>query len=128
MADTTAFTGILADVAEVAGDAAAAAIAHAKGGLEAVYIPLPGNLAPGHWLVELVGMDKARAIAQLLGGGSVEIPLGASAQAAQRRRVALDAVKRGKSAGEAARMAGCCQRTVRRVKNRVKDERQGELL
>ena len=122
------FTGILGDIAEAAGDAAALALAHARGGLEAVYIPLPDNLVPGHWLVELVGLDKARAIAQVLGGGAVEIPLGHAAKAEQRRRVAMDALARGKSSAEAARIGGCTQRTVRRVKNRAKDERQGELL
>ncbi|CUW41123.1 conserved protein of unknown function (DNA binding 12-129) [Magnetospirillum sp. XM-1] len=111
------FTGILAEIAEVAGTAAALQLAHAKGGLERVYIPRPDNLAPGHWLVDLVGMEAALAIAGRLGGGHVEIPLGPSAGRVRQWRIMRAALAAGKSGAAAARAAGLHQRTVRRHRN-----------
>lgn len=113
----SAFTGVLAEIAEIAGDAAAHQLAHAKGGLERVYIPKPENLAAGHWLVDLVGLEHAQAIAQRLGGGHVEIPMGTTATRAHKWRVMRDALGKGQSGAEAARAAGLHQRTVRRHRN-----------
>ncbi len=129
----TDLTGVLAEIAEVAGETAALQIAHAKGGLERVYIPTPERLAAGHWLVDLVGADKARAIAQRLGGGHIEIPMGETARRARKWAVMRQALDAGKSGAEAARMAGVHQRTVRRHRNGhsgagADDEDQGRLF
>jgi hypothetical protein len=115
----TDHTGILAEIVDVAGEAAALQLAHAKGGLERVYIPKPENLAKkkGRWLVDLVGEVAARAIAKRFGGGQVEITMGTTAKRARRWRVMNDALAQGKSAAEAARAAGVHQRTVRRHRN-----------
>ena len=121
-------TGILAVIAEVAGEDAAELIAVAKGGNENVYIPLPQSLTADHWLVALVGMPRAKAIAGCLGGGKMLIPLGETARAAKRAKVIADALKDGKSGAEAARLAGCHMRTVRRHRNRVEDDSQGNLF
>ena len=104
-------------IAEVAGDAAALQLSHAKGGLERVYIPRPDNLAPGHWLVDLVGLAAAQAIARRLGGGHVEIPMGCTVRRARQWQVMRDALAAGQSGATAARKAGLHQRTVRRHRN-----------
>lgn len=127
------FTGILADIEEVAGAAAALQVAAAKGGSEA-YIPMPENLRPGHWLVEAVGMEAAELIARRLGSGHVEIPLGPAGGHRGKVWAAIrKALADGKSAPEAARLAGVHQRTVRRHRNghsgaEVTDPRQGDLF
>jgi len=113
----TDHTGILASIAEVAGEAAALQLAHAKGGQERVYIPQPDFLRPGHWLVDLLGMDAAVAVAKRLGGGHVEIPMGETARRSRRWAVMNRALDEGKSAAEAARLSGTHQRTVRRHRN-----------
>lgn len=133
MSHELTFTGILADIQEAAGATAALQIAAAKGGSE-VYIPLAANLRPDHWLVETVGMEAAEQIAKHLGSGHVEIPLG---PAGGNRGKVWAAIRRaladGKSAPEAARLAGVHQRTVRRHRNGhsgvdASDPRQGDLF
>lgn len=125
------FTGVLADIAEVAGDAVALAIAATKGGQEKVHIPLPRNLAPSHWLVETVGMVAAEKIAQRLGGGAVDIPLGPLAHGRRAREAMRRAIAQGKSANEIVRIAGVHVRTVWKHKAKRRDEaprRQRDLF
>jgi hypothetical protein len=125
-------TGVLADIAEVAGNGAALSIAAEKGGGEA-YIPLPENLKIDHWLVKLVGLDKAKKIAKRIGGGAMEIPMGPFAgNRAKVWRAIRIALKNGKSTRQAAKMAGVHVRTVFRHKagdsGASFDEAQGELF
>jgi len=115
--ESDVFPGILADVARVAGPLAAVRLARAKGGGRA-YIPRPENLHPGHWLSALLGQEPARAVAEVLGGGEVEVPLGPAA--GNRARVWASirrGLKQGLSVEQAARQAGVSARTVRRHKN-----------
>ena len=112
----------------MAGEEAAELIARDKGGNEHVYIPFPNFLGADHWLVALVGQPRAKAIAERLGGGRVTIPCGETARAAQRAKVIADATKEGKSAAEAARLAGCHMRTVRRHRNPGSSGNQGSLF
>lgn len=109
--------GILAEIAQIAGDAAALQVAAAKGGLEKVHFPHPGRLKPGHWLVEAVGIEAALRIAAVLGGAKLDIPLGPLAGSRNRARQALRrALGEGSSPAAAARLAGVHQRTARRHK------------
>lgn len=85
--------GILAEIADVAGEDAAMAIANAVGGA-AVYIPpVPTN---DHWMCRLIGRDEAKAVCERLTCGQgrprrLEMPLGpASSQA--KRRALLDSM------------------------------------
>lgn len=64
--------GVLSDIARIAGFPAALAIAKRWGGTR-LYVPRVDGLAPEHPLVELVGYDQARAIAEYLGGDRPEI-------------------------------------------------------
>lgn len=120
---------VLAEIAEVAGVAAALQVAAARGGRVA-YIPAPDHLVPDHWLVLAVGAAAAAAIAQRLGGGSLLIPLGPLG--GNRGRVwatIRTALGEGCSAPEAARRAGVHERTVRRHRNRGDDDdSQGKLF
>jgi hypothetical protein len=111
--------GVLAEIAEIAGGAAALQVAAAKGGLEKVHIPQPANLHDGHWLVEAVGMSHAQAIARRMGGGKIDIPLGPFAgQRGKTHKAIREALAAGSSPAEVAQLAGVHQRTARRHKNR----------
>ena len=132
MADNTDLPGILATIAEVAGRAAALQVAAAKGGSEKVYVPRPSRLRPDHWLVQTVGITNACKIAEVIGGGRVDVPLGPFARKTNLVNRAIDkAIAEGKSSYVAAHLAGVHQRTARRHRNRVeatKPSRQFDLL
>jgi hypothetical protein len=132
---TERLPGILAEIAAVAGEDAALAIAAARGGT-LVYIP--PHPARDHWLAELVGIKAARAIADRLtcGVGSmrVEVPL-ASKGAAARLRAKIDRmIEAGGSERAIAMATGCHIRTVRRRRaqllngGQIRDDRQLNLL
>jgi hypothetical protein len=107
--------GFLADVAELVGRAAALQVAKAKGGQEKVWIPRPGYLTPDHWLVETVGLEAAKKIAELYQGERVDIPLGPFAGVRANTHKALrQAIADGTGSGKAAQLAGVHQRTARR--------------
>lgn len=115
--------GVLAEIAAVAGEAAAVAVARAKGGTRA-YLPGPDRLLPGHWLVATVGMEAAQAIAARLGGGDVEIPLGPYAGNRARVHAAIrEAARRGESEAAIARLVGVTDRTVRNLKAARRDRK-----
>jgi hypothetical protein len=69
--------GILAEIADIAGEDAALAVAAARGGTQVYIPPSPDR---DHWLSRLVGQQAARAIADRLtcgvGGMRVDLPLG----------------------------------------------------
>jgi hypothetical protein len=110
-----ALPGFLADVAEIVGHAAALQIAKEKGGQEKVWIPRPSYLKPDHWLVETVGIDAARKIAELYQGERVDIPLGPFAGVRANTHKALrQAIAAGTGSAKAAKLAGVHQRTARR--------------
>jgi hypothetical protein len=78
---------ILTEIAEVAGEEAALAIARVRGGTEVYIPPRPRN---DHWLCRLVGRDEAKAICARLTSGQgrprrLEIPLGPTGSAASIR-------------------------------------------
>ena len=130
---TEALPGFLADVAELVGSAAALQIAKAKGGQEKVWIPRPGYLKADHWLVETVGIEAAKKIAELYQGERVDIPLGPFAGVRANTHKALrQAIEAGTGSAKAAQLAGVHQRTARRhgarrVKVKPKSTTQGEL-
>ena len=125
--------GVLAEIATVAGDDAALAVAEARGGTQVYIPPAP---APDHWLSELVGHDAALAIADRLtcgvGGMRVELPLGPKGQAA-RARAAVDRLIRAGELSERdiARATGYTIRGVRKRKALLggdRDDRQLDLF
>jgi hypothetical protein len=110
-----ALPGVLAEIASVAGEAAALAISARVGGTR-VYIP--AHAGDDHWLVDTVGREAADKITALLHGDRYEIPtLGVGAYRGFRMAIARrvhDLDKAGKSAPQIAREAGLTQRAVHR--------------
>ena len=119
--------GILAMVAEVAGDAAAAALARERGGIRCY---IPAQVRDGHWLTELVGLEAAEAICRAIGGGEVEVPLAGAGLTGRTRRRMAEMIRNGLPAPRIARTLGISERTVRRHKARLRqrDARQPGLF
>lgn len=61
-----ALPGILAEIADVAGEDAALAIARVRGGTEVYIPPVPAN---DHWLCDLIGPERAAKVCDQLTGG-----------------------------------------------------------
>lgn len=128
--------GVLGEIEEVAGLAAALQVAAAKGGGPA-YFPAAGRLTVDHWLVQAVGRDVAVSLCRHFGGQSgrqIKITLGPVGSRAKRWAAMKRAIAAGRSAVEIARTLGIDEKTVRRHrrgesgKSRPKDERQGSFL
>ena len=123
--------GILAEIAAVAGEDAALAIAAARGGTQ-VYIP--PDPARDHWLSLLVGHRMAVAIAERLTcgidvGRRVELPLGPTGSAAQARAKVDHLIRDGHlSERDIARATGYTTRGVRLRAAKIRDDRQLPLL
>lgn len=125
--------GALAEIAAVAGEDAALAVAAARGGTQVYIPPAPDR---DHWLSRLVGHKAALAIADRLtcGIGSIRIdlPLGPKGQAARARAKVDRLIEQGElSERDIARATGYTIRGVRRRRaklNAQPDDRQLPLL
>ena len=126
---------VLAEIAAVAGEDAALAIAAKRGGTRVYIPPVP---ASDHWLSKLVGHDKAKAIADRLTAGvasiRVDIPLGPNGRMARGRAEVDRMIREGRSERDIALATGYTLRTVERRAARLRrggqlrDDRQLPLL
>ena len=127
--DAPALPGVLAEIAEVAGLAAALKLAAHHGG-QTVYIP--GHARPDHWLVILLGQEAADAVCRRYrtgnqqAGARVLIPL---ARLHGQRAAMAKALAEGRSARQAAAVSGLHERTAYRMRARNRqDDRQPGLF
>lgn len=120
---TEMFTGLLAEIAEVAGPEAAEKVAAAAGGTR---ISIPPRAIVGHWLSEAVGLETADAICcafaivdaddRLHGISKQMLPLGPVQVHRRARALALNLIdNEGLSVRDAARAVGVHERTVWRA-------------
>ncbi|MDQ2084663.1 phage terminase small subunit-related protein [Xanthobacteraceae bacterium Astr-EGSB] len=129
---------MLAEIAEVAGEAAALQVCTSFGGS---YIYIPAACNDDHWLAQCVGREKADRICAHLGidgsGGQkyyVALVDGGVFKALQRSvaKTVHQQSADGKSARDIARGIGVSERTVRRHRavhrGTSKDKRQGSLF
>lgn len=111
----TRLPGVLAEIAAVAGDGAALAIADARGGTEVYIPPVPGD---DHWLSLLIGCDPARAVAERLtqgvGGRRIELPLGPAGHSARVRALVDQMIRENRSERDIAIATRYSIRGVRR--------------
>lgn len=123
--------GILAEIANVAGEDAALAVAAARGGTQIYVPPSPDR---DHWLSRLVGMAAAKAIADQLtcgvGGRRVDLPLGPKGHAARIRAKVDRMIADDRSERDIALATGYSIRGVRKRKAKLKphDDRQLRFL
>lgn len=122
---------VLAEIADVAGEAAAEAIARAKGGGR---MSIPAKVGPSHWLAALVGIEAAQKISRHFTSGrgtvEIEVPLGQAGTLARAYRTMHRMIVDGRSSDEIARVVGMTRRTVLRNKAKLRggDDRQGSLF
>lgn len=133
---TEKLPGVLADIADLIGEAGAIAIASAKGGTRVYF---PAKVDSTHWLAEVVGVAAARKICEHFAvngnaGDHVVIPLcvgGTYRQMIRRIAERIHAKDNERaSSSEIARTVGVTQRTVHRHRGRhrgKRDKRQGTL-
>lgn len=115
MADPVLF-GVLEEIRQVAGLAAALQLAAAKGG-GPVYFCAVDFLTEDHWLVQTVGWEAARKLAKHFGGRSntqVKIPQGPAGSRAKTWQSIQNGFAQGLSMIEIARRIGVDEKTVRR--------------
>ncbi len=135
---TEKLPGVLAEIADVAGEAAAFSIASAKGGTR-IYVP--ARIDADHWLVETVGLAAAQKICKHFAvdhvrGQDIEIPLyvgGTFRQLLRKVAQRVHELDQDDDASESsiARILGITGRTVRRHRARhrgKRDKRQGRLF
>ena len=109
---------VLQRIADCAGLGVALSLAKERGG---VRITIPKKVE-GSDLAKIVGLDAAQKIVKELGHGQCLIPCGPVAGERGRREVARRVLKNKGTAVEAALAAGISERTVWRLKARLKDE------
>lgn len=125
--------GILGEIADVAGIAAALALADQYGGTQ---VHFPRSVTPDHWLVQCVGTEAAKSICDYMtvtdadgrrkGQRGVLIPRGPMAIMRQAKRRLVRELEAGTSVRVAARRAGLGERTAWYTKAKLKD--QGDLF
>lgn len=129
---TEKLPGVLAEIAELVGDAAALAIAAHAGGTRVYF---PASPSEDHWLVEAIGQPAAQKLCKyfavdLRRGQRVEIPLAVGGsyrqwlRAVQKRVHQLDA--EGLSSFEIARKVGITQRAVHRARAKHRGSKPGD--
>lgn len=131
MSGTAHLPGVLAQIAAVAGEEAALALAAARGGTQIYLPPVP---AEDHWLIGVVGLDAARAICDHLtcgvGPARIDLPLGPMGAAARARAEVDRLIGANKSEREIALATGYTSRAIRRRRKQIgwRDERQIDLF
>lgn len=122
----TYLPGIMREIVDVAGAAAAWEIARTCGGRPVTF---PAHVDNNHWLVELVGLDAAQKLCDHFSVGGkrvrIEIPL---ARDAERRLRLIKALEGGMAATDAAAVSGMHVRTAYRTRKKMKEDDQGELF
>lgn len=108
-------------IAQEVSPQAAEALMRAFGG-RTVYLPRePG---PGHVMSRAVGVEIARAIADLLGPGHLDVPRGDLAARQEKAAQGMVLIRAGKSEAEIARTLGVSARTVRRWRRLTREDAQ----
>ncbi len=106
----------LRDIADVIGLDAALKLAQAKGGQR---IAVPGRICDGHWLIEVMGREKAEELSRYLTDGNrihLDVPFGPTHSGARRNALTYQMLDNGASANEVAAATGVTRRTVFRQK------------
>jgi hypothetical protein len=127
-----ALPGVLREIAAVAGEDAALAIARARGGTSVYFPPVPSE---DHWLCALVGREAAQAVCDQLTCGvgplRVDLPRGPTRHAASMQAKIDTMLAEGRSELDINRATGYTIRAIRWRRARLKlrcDDRQLKLI
>lgn len=112
--------GVLREIADIAGEEAALAVAAARGGTQ-IYLPTVPPI--DHWLCRLIGVKQARAVAEHLTCGiygcRIELPLGPAGHAAKARATVDAMLMEGRSERDIAIATGYSVRGIRMRRKRL---------
>lgn len=134
---TEKLPAVLGEIADLIGEVAALALATRAGGTR-IYIP--ADVTEAHWLVEVIGFDKAQKLCKHFSvdakrGARVDIPLYVGGTYRQFIRSIAERIHKRElddaSSSQIARELGMTQRTVHRHRSRHRgrrDKKQGRLL
>lgn len=129
---TRELPGVLAEIAELVGNAKALQIAAHAGGTRVYF---PSKVHPDHWLVQCVGLEAASKILERFAGDTCDIPQAGHGSFARFRRGIAQRIEQlegeDKSSKEIARDVGVSQRTIHRRRKSQRDRRndkQGSLF
>lgn len=121
--------GILADIADVAGEEAAIAVAKALGGTRVYIPPVP---RPDHWLSQLIGHEAACILADRLtcglAGVRVDLPAGPAAWYVSARAQVDRMIEQGRSERDIALATRYTTRGIRKRRALKRDRDQYRLL
>lgn len=119
------FPNLIRQIADIAGEDAAKAIAESRGGQENVYFPMPDKLSDSHWLSKIVGLELAKKICQQI-TGKIQVPMYSCVKSDADAIIRMTA--EGKSQNFIASELGISTRTVRRWrrKSRINAESNAE--
>lgn len=130
MPDRLGLPAVLAEIVQVAGIDVARVLAAEKGGQE---VDIPAEAREGHWLTELVGMPAARKLCNYFrsqgpGGRARGVRLVIPMGNVRTMQLMVRAIEAGGKNSQIAAMTGRHERTVRRIKAKLKDEGLGPLF
>ena len=121
--------GVLGEIADVAGEDAACAVAQEYGGVRVYF---PKDCSQNHWLAELVGHKAAILICRHFAGDitgiNINIPLGFTSRDSIMRRRIYALIDEGRSYRDIALMLRINQRTVERVGSSQKTPKNTDQL
>jgi len=114
--DLDRLPGRVAELADVIGLRAALTLVELRGGTR---LAVPKKPAPGHWLVEHIGLDALTALCRYYGGETIEIDRCAAAlRAGLEARIVRD-YQDGASNSQLARRYGYTERGIRKLRRRI---------
>ncbi|GEC14268.1 hypothetical protein [Nitrobacter winogradskyi] len=131
---TEKLPGVLAEIAELIGEAGALAIAARRGGTRVYF---PQKVPADHWLVACVGLKAAAMVSERFGGETCDIPLVIGGTYRQFIRAIAERIHELDGTGdshahEIAHRLGVTQRTVHRHRAHHRgghrDKRQKDLF
>lgn len=130
---TEVLPGVLAEIAELVGNAKALQIAAHAGGTRVYF---PSRVHPDHWLVQCVGLEATGKILERFAGDTCDIPQAGHGSLAQFRRGIAKRIHEldgdEKSSKHIAREVGVSQRTVHRHRRHHRGDKsdggQGSLF
>jgi DNA-binding NarL/FixJ family response regulator len=118
-------TPLLNSIADAAGERAAVILAREKGGQQ-IYVP--ERVTADHWLVALLGIDAATALAAAFGSRKIVIPIALMGDQRRRAAAIAELLDKGYSINAIVRITGVSRTTVREHARRKRDDRQGCLF
>lgn len=106
------------EIVRIIGLRAAITLAEEKGGQR---IKIPGKILKGHWLVKLIGLEKAKDLSAFMTNGTrinIEMPRGLTSVEARRRKEINRRLDEGQNSNQIAAAVGVSARWIMELRKR----------